>query len=161
MAAKAKTKAKDVVAKRSKISQVDFPVYTLQESLTVAQALWDNFAGKGAAPHQVAQALNKSPASSDWRYITGASIAYGLTEGGSAAPQITLKDLGKRIVAPTQEGDDDAARAEAVLQPRISREFFEKYNRAKFPKDEIVKNVLVELGIAQRSDMRQRRSAFP
>jgi predicted nucleotide-binding protein len=76
-----------------------------------------------------------------------------LTEGGSNATQISLKEIGKRIVAPMVEGDDIAARAQAVLQPRILREFFEKYNRAKFPKDEIAKNVLFELGVPkERSD---------
>jgi hypothetical protein len=145
--AKSKKVKKAVAAKRAKISQADFPVYNLQEALVVAQAIWDNFAGKAAAPHQIAQVIDKSPSSSDWRYITGASIGYGLTEGGSNAPQITLKELGKRIVASTKEGDDIRARAEAVLKPTVMGDFFRRYNRAKFPRDEIVKNVLVELGI--------------
>jgi hypothetical protein len=145
--AKAKTKVTKEVVKRSKISQTDFPVQTLEESLTIAQAISDHFAGKSAAPHQIAHALNKSPASSDWRYATGSSIAYGLTEGGYGATQIALTILGKRIVAPTREGDTAAARAEAVLQPRIFREFFNRYDRNKFPRDDIAKNVLVEMGI--------------
>jgi len=50
-------------------------------------------------------------------------------------------------VAPTSEGDDHQARQEAVLKPRLMGEFFRRYNRAKFPKDQIAENVLVEMGL--------------
>jgi predicted nucleotide-binding protein len=79
--------------------------------------------------------------------LTGASIAYGLTEGGYGANEITLTERGRRIVAPTEEGDDVAAKAEAVLQPRVLRDFFQKYNRAKLPRAEIAQNVLVSMGL--------------
>jgi len=79
--------------------------------------------------------------------LCGSSIAYGLTEGGYNANHITLTDLGRRIVAPTEEGDDSAAKVEAMLQPRLQREFFQRYNKAKFPKDEIGQNVLVSMGL--------------
>lgn len=92
-------------------------------------------------------AIEMSPTSGTWRNLCGSSIAYGLTEGGYNAPQITLTPLGRRIVAPTEEGDDVAAKVEAMLQPRLPREFFEKYHKAKFPKAEIAQNVLVSLGL--------------
>ena len=50
--------------------------------------------------------------------------------------------LGKKLVAPEKEGEDLAARREAILRPRILREFFERYRRAKFPNDIIAANVL-------------------
>jgi predicted nucleotide-binding protein len=133
--------------KRSKVSQTEFPSNTLEASLRIAQAIWDNFAGKGAPPHQVAMAVSMSPTSGPWRNLCGSSIAYGLTEGGYAAPQITLTDLGRRIIAPTAEGDDVKAKVEAILQPRVEKEFFERYNRAKFPKADIAQNVLVSMGL--------------
>jgi predicted nucleotide-binding protein len=88
-----------------------------------------------------------SPASSTWRTLCGSSIAYGLTDGGPNAAQITLQDLGRRLVAPEEEGQDVAARREAILRPRILREFFERYRRAKFPSDTIAGNVLRSLGV--------------
>jgi predicted nucleotide-binding protein len=125
----------------------------LEQALRIAQAIWDNFAGKGAAPHQIAIAIDMTPTSGTWRNLCGASIAYGLSTGGYNATEITLTELGKRIVAPIEEGDDRAARAVAVLKPRISKSFFERYNRAKFPKDEIAKNVLVGMGLPkERAD---------
>lgn len=133
--------------KRSKVSQTEFPNISLEAALRIAHAIWDQFAGRGAAPHDVAIALDLSPTSGGWRNLCGSSIAYGLTEGGYAATQITLTDLGKRIVAPTIEGDDITARAEALMQPRIQREFFQHYNRAKFPRDDIARNQLVAMGL--------------
>ena len=91
--------------------------------------------------------MNLSPTSSTWRTLTGSSIAYGLTEGGFNASVITLTPLGKKLVAPEEEGADIAARLEAILRPRILKEFFEKYRRAKFPSDVIGCNVLKSLGI--------------
>ena len=102
---------------------------------------------KGTAPHEVALALELSSTSGGWRNLCGTSIAYGLTEGGYNANEIILTDLGKRIVAPEDEGDDARARVEAILQPRIMGEFFRKYDKAKFPKETIAENVLVGMGI--------------
>lgn len=148
----AKTKTTDkpkveATQKRLYGSQSDIPAYTLEESLRVAQALYDNFGGKPAAPHQVAIALDISPTSSTWNLLPGASIAYGLTTGGGKATEIALTDLGRKIVAPEDEGEDEAAKVEACLKPRIVREFYERYDKGKFPKDVIAKNVLVSLGV--------------
>lgn len=133
--------------KRTRISQSDFPRESLARALSIAQAIWDNFAGKDAPPHEIALALDLSPTSGGWRNMCGTSIAYGLTDGGYNANSITLTELGRRIVAPTSEGDDAAARVEAILQPRIMGEFFHKYDKAKFPKESIAENVLVGMGI--------------
>jgi predicted nucleotide-binding protein len=133
--------------KRLKVSQTEFPNHTLQQALRIAHAIWDNFAGKGAAPHEIAMAVDMSPTSGTWRNLCGSSIAYGLTEGGYAASETTLTELGRRIVAPIDEDDDVTAQAEAALRPRILGQFFQKYNKAKFPTDQIARNVLVSMGL--------------
>jgi predicted nucleotide-binding protein len=137
----------DDAPKRSKVSQSEFPNVTLGQASRIAKAIWENFAGKGGAPHQIAMALDLSPTSGGWRNLCGSSIAYGLTDGGYNASTITLTELGRKFVAPTQEGQDQEASIEAILKPRIQREFFQRYNRAKFPRDDIAKNVLVEMGL--------------
>lgn len=134
-------------SKRSRISQSDFPNFSLEEALRIPKGLWDHYAGKATAPHNVAMALNLSPTSGGWRNLCGASIAYGLTEGGYNAGEITLTDLGRRIVAPTVEGDEYQALQEAALKPRVLGEFFRQYDRAKFPRDDIAANVLVSKGL--------------
>ena len=139
--------AVEAVAARSRIMQTDMPSISLDQALRVPNGIWNDFAGKSAAPHDIAFAIGMTPTSGPWRTLTGAAIAYGLTEGGYGADVIKLTPLGRRIVAPEEEGDDLRARAEAVLKPRIMREFFERYDRAKFPQDVIAANVLVTMGL--------------
>lgn len=129
-------------SKRSYVSQADIPKRSLREALTVAQAITDNFAGAPTAPHRIAMALGVSPTSSSWRDLTGSTVAYGLTKGGYNSEKIALEPLGTRATAPTVEGDDERARAEAALKPRVYSEFFHKYDRNKMPSDLIARNVL-------------------
>jgi predicted nucleotide-binding protein len=133
--------------KQAKISQGDLPAVNLATARRVAEGLYDQFAGKSAAPHDLALALDISPTSSAWRVLTGAAVAYGLTQGAYNAQSISLTELGRRITAPTEEGDDHRALGEAALKPRVLREFFLKYDRAKFPRDDIAKNVLTSFGV--------------
>jgi Predicted nucleotide-binding protein containing TIR-like domain len=133
--------------KRAYFKQADFPQTTLQQAQRIASEIDNNFAGDGGSPPDIALGLGISPTSSAWPVVTGASVAYGLTVGGYNANTIKITQLGKKLVAPEKEGDDLAARREAILKPRILREFFERYRRAKFPNDTIAANVLKSLKI--------------
>ncbi|MBQ0960873.1 nucleotide-binding protein [Ideonella sp. 4Y11] len=149
-AAKAPVRASE---KRVYFKQADFPLFSLQEAQRVAAALMDDFGGREGSPPDVALSIGASPTSSTWRDLAGAAIAYGLTEGGPNAIVIKLLALGKRLVAPEEEGEDLIARREAIMKPRIAMEFYERYRRAKFPSDVIASNVLKSLGIpADRVD---------
>lgn len=134
-------------ARMPRIMQADVPAYTVKEALVVPQAIWDNLAGKPCTPLQVCTALNLSPASSKWRDLAGASIAYGFTSGGGYAKTITLEPLGKRAVAPTEDGDNLVAIREATQKPTILGRFFEYYSGKKFPKDTIGENMLIDWGV--------------
>lgn len=133
--------------KRTYFKQSDFPQTDLQQAQKIASAIVDNFAGKEASPPDIALALNISPTSSAWPVIAGSSVAYGLTDGGVNAKVIKLTDLGRKLTAPEVEGEDITARLEAIMHPRIIKEFFERYRRAKFPNDTIAANVLKTFGI--------------
>lgn len=138
---------KNAPAKRAYYKQSDFPLTSLQQAQKIASAIVDNFGGSGGSPPDVALALGISPTSSGWPALTGAAIAYGIVEGGWNANQTKLTPLGKRLVAPEAEGEDLAARREAILKPRLMNEFFEKYRRAKLPGDVIAGNVLKGMGL--------------
>lgn len=133
--------------KRAYVSQSDVPAHSLDEALRVAQALSDNFGKSPTKPLRVAHAMSLSHVASGFRMLAGASIAYGLTEGGYNAEQISLTPLGRRIVAPLSEGDDLAARREALMRPRVIRDFLTRYNESKLPPENIGCNVLEELGV--------------
>lgn len=133
--------------KRVYFKHADFPQSTPQQAQKIASALVDNFGGKEGSPPDIALAIGISPTSSGWPNLAGSSIAYGLTDGGVNANTIKLTLLGRKLVAPEEEGEDLAARRESIMKPRISKEFFERYRRAKFPNDTIGANVLKSLGI--------------
>lgn len=132
---------------KANLSQGEFPRYSLEKSLPIARALYDEFGGRSATPHDVAIAINMAPTSGTWRNLCGASVAYGLTDGGYNAKEITLTPLGRDIVAGNENQNGYQARTSAVLKPRIMRAFFEKYERAKFPSDHVAESVLRGLGL--------------
>lgn len=146
-AAVVEEKATEVVARRARVSQSDIPGYELNDALRVARAIFENYAGRPTKPLDVAKAMDLSPTSSGFRMITGASIAYGLTEGASNAELISLTALGKRILAPLEEGSDHSGKIEAFLKPKIIADFCAKYNGASIPRDDIAINVLENMSV--------------
>lgn len=144
----------DAQSRRSRVSQSDVPAYSLSQALCISQAIVENYAAKPTPPLDVAAALKMSPASSQFRMLCGASIAYGLTAGGYNSPQIEVTALGRRIITPTIEGDDSIGRREAAVRPRVLREFFSHYEGNKFPREEIAVNVLAGMGVPRDSAKR-------
>ncbi len=145
--AAAKKSAKSEASKRSYMSQADVPSSSLEQALRIPRAIAENYAGGPVTPLQLASALNMAPTSGPFRSLCGASIAYGLTEGGYNAQEIKLTPLGKRVVKPLEEGDDIVAKREAVLKPRVTGEFLNKYNGSPLPRHDIAMNVLEEMNV--------------
>ncbi len=139
--------------KRQYLSQADVPSLSLDQALRIPKA-FDEYGGRPARPLDIARALQVQPTSGPFKTLCGAAIAYGLTEGGYNAPQISLTALGRRIVKPTIEGDEAAARREAVLQPRVVREFLERYDGLKLPREDIGLNVLETMGVPREATLR-------
>lgn len=143
MAKSGATQAKE----RTYVSQADVPSYSLERAIRIPAAIGENYGYKPATPLQVAKALEVQPSTGPFRMLTGAAVAYGLTTGGYNAEIIAITPLGLRIVRPTADGDDTAAKREALLRPRVIREFLQKYDGASIPKDVIAHNVLMEMGV--------------
>ena len=79
--------------------------------------------------------------------LTGASIAYGFTEGGWNAAQISLTPLALKILKPKTETDTLDGKREALLKPRVIKEFLTKYNDNAIPRVDIALNVLEDLKV--------------
>ena len=134
--------------RRATLSQSDIPAFPIEKALAIAKAIGDNYAYKPATPLDVASALGVVPTTGNFRMLTGASLAYGLTVGGYNAGEITITALGLRIVRPlSDDGDVDRAKKEAVLLPKLVGDFLRKYDGAALPKAEIAQNVLLTLGV--------------
>lgn len=139
---------------RQRLSQSDVPGWSITDALKVPKALRDQYGKSATRPLGVAAAMDMSPSSSNFRMITGAAVAYGLTDGGAQADLIGLTELGRRAVAPTADGDDKAALREAVMRPRVVREFLTKYDGNRLPNTPIALNVLEELGVPETTTKR-------
>ncbi|HEY8938163.1 MAG TPA: TIR domain-containing protein [Cyclobacteriaceae bacterium] len=133
--------------KRTYIKQSDVPLMSLDEALRIPQAILDHYAGKPSQPIYVAKALNIDPNGSQFKFITGAAIGYGLIEGGAQASAISLTELAKRILRPKVDGTDITAKREAVLMPRIFKDFLTTYDSHPFPRQDIAINVLEDMGV--------------
>lgn len=139
---------------RSYVSQADVPRHTVEEALRLARAIAENYGKEPTRPLGVAQAMGMKPTTGTFETLAGASLAYGFTEGGSRAEKISITELGRRVVAPTVEGDDLAAKREALLRPRVTREFLKKYDGSPLPKSAIGQNVLEEMGVGSKATQR-------
>jgi predicted nucleotide-binding protein len=144
---KTKSVSKVSAEKRSYLSQTDVPGSSLENALRVPRAIAEHYAGGPVTPLQLAAALEMSPNAGPFRTLCGTSIAYGLTDGGYNAQQISLQAFGKRIVKPLEEGDDALAKREAILKPRVLGEFLTKYSGSPLPRKDIALNVLQEMGV--------------
>jgi len=140
----------DAAPDRKRISQLDIPAYSLEQALKVPKAIADNYARKPTVPLKVAAVLNVQLNTGGFRMLTGAAVAYGLTKGGAQAPQIEITPLGMRILKPTREGDDLAAKREAILRPRVIGTFLKQYDGSPVPRTDIAINVLsTEMGVPE------------
>ena len=92
--------------KQSRISQSRSPLFSLEDALRIPKAIKSELAGQANVPILVAKACDMSPTSSQWRLLSSAAVAYGLTTGAYNAKEIGLTPLGSRIVSPLKEGDD-------------------------------------------------------
>lgn len=151
MTPKQKTSKEEIAISKSKrrayLSQTDVPNNSLSSALRIPQAIYENYGGDPSTPLEVAAALSMTPQSGTFRNLSGAAIAYGLSEGGAKSNSISVTSLSERIFKPQIEGDDLQAKRTALLTPRVIREFLEKYDGNQLPIDTIARNVLEKIGV--------------
>lgn len=130
-----------VRAKASKVSSDDLPKKTLEDSLRVAKAIADHYAGKQASWEDIARVLEFSPNNPNNKYYLWSASAYGIIapEEGNL---YKLSEVGRKILAPTFEGEDREGIVKAVATPKILAQFFSDYSGSKLPSGDIFKNVL-------------------
>jgi len=125
----------------SETARVEFPKHTLEDSLSVPEALQQN-GGQPLPAIEMATALGRSPGSGRFRVQTAASSMYGLT-GGSYRTQFAMSELGRAILEPTTSEERGASLVEAALRPDLFRRIYDYYRGKKFPQPEFFKNTVV------------------
>ena len=114
MAKKQQTATQTPAQKRSYLKQSDVPMTTLDEALRVPQAILDHYAGKPSSPLHVAKALNVDTGGSQFKVISGASIAFGLIDGGAQATVISVIGANNRLQMTLKSRAPEPRRDERV-----------------------------------------------
>lgn len=125
-----------------------FPANTLEEALTVAQAVKDGDAGQPFDRIKLSLALKSTPKSSAFVRTLGSSERYGLTVGGASSARIALTPVGRAAVAPTTPEERRRALAKAAQTPEVFGRFYQYFEGKKVLEGEYARNLLEqEMGV--------------
>lgn len=119
-----------------------FPNFTLKDTLVIAQAIQDKNAGKPMSRLLLAEAIDRKPASSDFKKLLSSSYKFGLTEGTEKSSRISLTPLGKNATKPRDTAEKDKALHEAVMKPALYGKVYKHYDQAKLPRGKLFQNTL-------------------
>ncbi len=119
-----------------------FPRESLEQSIVIANKISEENAGAPMKRLLVADVLDISPGSSNFKYLLSSSRSYGLTEGTEKAAEISLTKLGRTVAR-----ESGLARKNALIQALLNIELFKKFltrfNENKFPSLDMTKKILV------------------
>jgi predicted nucleotide-binding protein len=124
------------------VSNRAFPVHTLEKALQVIQAIVEIGASRPMDRLLLAQAIGRTPSSSEFRKLLSSSLRYGLTDGTEKAHQIKPTQLGLQIVKPVNNSERAQAIVRAVRTPELLDQIYGHFNKQKIPRIDFLRNVL-------------------
>lgn len=119
-----------------------FPNHTIEKALIIVNAIADKGASKAMDRLLVADAIGRTPSSSEFKRLLSSSRAYGLTSGTEKADNIIPTELGLRIVRPTHPEEALQAKVLACLTVELLAKVWRQFNRQKLPDAKFLKNTL-------------------
>jgi hypothetical protein len=87
----------------------------------------------------VADAIGRTPSSSEFKRLLSSSRAYGLTIGTEKADHIAPTDLGLKIVKPAHAEEALKAKVLACLTVELLAKVWRQFNRQKLPDAKFLK----------------------
>lgn len=123
------------------VSSEALPRRTLAESLRVVTVIRDNYAGKPTTWPEIAGALGVSDKNPMNRYPLWSAVAYGLVLRHEDNTY-SLSETGRKILAPTYEGEREEGVKKALFTPSVLSRFYTDYNGSTIPSDDLFPNVL-------------------
>jgi hypothetical protein len=119
-----------------------FPAHTLEKALVIINALVDKGGSKPMDRLLVADAIGRTPSSSEFKRLLSSSRAYGLTLGTEKAEYIAPTELGLKITKPLQPQEALEGKVQACLAVDILRKVYRSFNKQKLPDTNFLKNTL-------------------
>lgn len=123
----------------------NYPSLGLADALRVPTAIEDQASGMAVSRLTLAELLDVSPSSSNFRELAASSRFYGLTAGGINAEEFGLTGLGEEATSGDEVGRL-AAYKKAVLSISPYRAFFEAFANKKVPGPAAFKEFLIKTG---------------
>jgi hypothetical protein len=127
--------------KQTVVSSEALPRRTLEQSLRIAQVIRDTYAGKATSWAELAKALGVSEKNPVNRYPLWSATAYGIVIKGDDNAY-SLAETGRKILAPTYEGEKEEGIKKALFTPSVLSRFYTDYNGSLLPSDDLFPNVL-------------------
>lgn len=140
---KARSSAKvSLSAGSSKRAPRPYPPITLDRAIIVAQQLKVKNGGNPWATEDVAVAVGFGAKTNEFYYLTAASRDFGLTEGTRNTAQISLTDLGRKLVYARTPEEELAAKKEAFFRIEIFKKVLDYYKGSDLPEMKYLGNTL-------------------
>jgi len=121
-----------------------FPKNSLEETLTVAKALEEKFAGNPTKAEDLVKAVGFNKVT-DWRFLDllKSGSLYGITSGTGTTATVRLEKLGEDILTPSSAQQRQKALLDAFRNVEDFLKVEEFYKGKKIPEDEFFENTLV------------------
>lgn len=119
-----------------------FPGHSLEKALIIITALVDKGGSKQMDRLLVADAIGRTPSSSEFKRLLSSSRAYGLTTGTEKADYVVPTELGLKIVKPLQPEEALQAKVRACLNVELIGKLWRQFNKQKLPDAKFLKNTL-------------------
>ncbi len=123
------------------VPSTDLPKKPLEDALKVARVIKDEYAGKLATWEDIAKGMGFSPINPNNKYFLWSALAYGIIEKDQN-DQYRITETGRKVLAPTYEGENREGIIKAIAKPAILARFYSDYSDSLLPSGEIFRNVL-------------------
>lgn len=138
---KAKAKSQLATTKQTQVSSDALPRRPLKDALEIAQIIRDTYAGRPTTWAEIANAKGVSDKNPVNKYPLWSAVAYGiLLKDGDH--KYYLGETGRKILAPTYEGEKEEGIRKALFTPSVLSRFYTDYSGSTLPGDELFPNVL-------------------
>ena len=119
-----------------------FPIHSLEKALIIVTAIADKGGSKPMDRLLVADAIGRTPSSSEYKRLLSSSRAYGLTTGTEKADYVAPTELGLKIVRPLQPEEALQAKVQACMNVELLARLWRQFNKSKLPDAKFLKNTL-------------------
>jgi len=119
-----------------------YPRIPLGKAAAVARAIKEKNGGNPWPAAEIANVLGISAKGVGFTYLLLSSQKFGLTDGASRDGQVSLSELGRRLVYSGSEDEELRARRDAFLSVEIFKHVLEHYNGSKLPEMQYLGNTL-------------------